>query len=239
LIAKATSISIVIPTLNEARYIDRTVTHLRKQARTVADIEILVVDAGSSDGTEDAVQALKVDWISKPEFKLKKYESLNFGLQVATSPIVLFLDADTLLPKHFDETIIAEIEKGCDGGAFEMRFSNADWKLSLLSVLNQIRYRIWKTCYGDQAIFCRKETALKIGGFPRTLMEAAYFSRRLSRIGRFKILRQKVFTSARRFDDHGFWIVLWFDFRVWLRFILGLSLSRHSGSYWEKNVKNG
>jgi len=232
-------LSIVIPTLNEESYVKETILHLLKAAKYPGLLEIMVVDAGSSDNTKGVVRDLPISWYYKPAFQLKKYASLNFGLKKAKAPIVQFLDADTLVPKGFDESIIQEIAKGNLAGAFEMRFLNADWRFFLLSKLNQIRYRTWKTCYGDQAIFCDKKAALEVGGFPETLMEAAYFCRRLKRRVKFKILNDKVLTSPRRFKDGGFWIVLWFDIRMWFRFIFERSLEKQSISYWEKNMKNG
>ena len=154
------------------------------------------------------------------------------------SEVVLFLDADTLLPKGFDEKIRNVLQrKGIVGGAFEMRFETPDFKLQVLSILNSIRYRIWKTYYGDQAIFCLRDQAHKVGGFPEALMEAAHFCRALSKSGRLVLIKERVITSPRRFVENGFWNVLWFDVRMWIRFVLNLDLKQHRSNYWKTNLQ--
>lgn len=234
------TISIIIPTLNEERYLRRTITHLLESASCVDHLELLVIDAGSKDNTLASISDLAISVFSKPSFQFKKHESLNFGLKKATGDVVLFLDADTLLPEDFDQLIVHELaDTQVIGGAFEMRFEEAVGKLFILSKLNQLRYHIWKTFYGDQAIFCKKEVAIKSGGFNNTLMEAAFFSRAIRKHGKLSIISKPVLTSTRRFDQGGFWIVLWFDIRMWVRFIFGLPLTKQSTSYWKENAKHG
>lgn len=234
------SISIIIPTLNEEKYLRKTIQQALNKAENPDKLEVIVIDAGSTDKTLEAVQGLPIVTYVKNEFKLQKHESLNFGLKQAIGDIVLFLDADTLLPVHFDAMIHEALAKERNiGGAFEMRFVNPDFKLYALSLLNSLRYNIWKTCYGDQAIFCKKATAEKLGGFDDTLMEAAHFCRSLSAIGRLEILKEPVLTSPRRFVEEGFWKVFWFDVKMWFRFVLGLELKKPKTSYWKTNLQNG
>ena len=199
---------------------------------------MIVIDAGSSDDTLGSIDNLPCVAISRPDFKLQKHRSLNHGLEIAKEKVVLFLDADTLLPQGFDAQILSALhEEGTVGGAFEMRFTETDTKLWLLSLINAIRYRIWKTFYGDQAIFCRKEAAMNIGGFPDTLMEAAHFCRSLRKEGKLNLLDQTVRTSPRRFQENGFWKVLWFDVKMWIRFIFDLDLKKPKTSYWKTNLQ--
>ena len=232
-------ISIIIPTLNEAKYVRSTILHTMTQAASRENLEILVIDAGSIDQTLDTISDLDVRTFVNSSFKLKKYKSLNFGLAQAKGEVVLFLDADTLLPKHFDTLVLEKMKKSSVGGAFEMRFVDPDLKLLLLSLFNSLRYNIWKTCYGDQAIFCKTSKALEVGGFEEMLMEAAHFCKALKKQGRFRIIRRPVRTSPRRFKDGGFWSVFWCDVKMWLRFVFGLDLKRFQKTYWTTNSQNG
>ena len=116
-------ISIVIPTLNEAEQLNAIIAHTRRQAFAPAELEIMVVDAGSTDGTLSTINDNHIRQFCKPEYALKKYKSLNYGIEQATSDILLFLDADTLLPKHFDLSIKEALtHTNVVGGAFEFSF---------------------------------------------------------------------------------------------------------------------
>lgn len=235
---KALGISIIIPTLNEASYLRHTVKHALSVADNKDHLELIVIDAGSNDCTLETIEDLHCTAISRPDFKLHKHESLNYGMEVAQHEIVLFLDADTLLPESFDFHILRALQqKGVVGGAFGMRFSDPDIKLWLLSMLNSCRYHLWKTFFGDQAIFCRKEVAIGVGGFPDSLMEAAHFCKSLLKEGKLRLLENKVSTSPRRFQENGFWKVLWFDVRMWIRFIFDLDLKKPKARYWKTNLQ--
>ena len=233
-------ISIIIPTLNEVQYLRNTVQNAIIHADFPDRLELLIVDAGSTDATLATINNLDVKTFTNIAFKLQKHKSLNFGLEQAKGEVVLFLDADTLLPKHFDTLITEKLkEETVVGGAFEMRFSNPDVKLLVLSIFNSLRYNIWKTYYGDQAIFCRREAALKVGGFQDTLMEAAHFCKAIRKLGQLRTVKQPVITSPRRFREGGFWSVFWYDVKMWFRFIFGRDLKKFQKTYWKTNLHNG
>lgn len=231
-------ISLIIPTLNEASGLKATIEHTRSMAKENDSLEIIVVDAGSNDGTLATINHSDLKVFVRPDFALKKYSSLNYGLEQSAGDVVLFLDADTLLPKHFDQSIRKALEKpGVVGGAFEFSFKNPDWKLFLLTIINQIRYRLDKAYYGDQAIFARKSILSKIGGVPaESLMEAAYLSKAMRKQGKLALIRPGIITSPRRFNEHGFFKVAWFDFIMFIRFNLGLPVSGYATKYWSKNL---
>jgi len=229
-------LSIVIPTLNEVDFLGNTIAHMLKVAHSPENFEILVIDAGSTDQTLESIEAYSCKAYSKPEFVLQKYQSLNLGLAESTADSVLFLDADTLLPHHFDQLIQTELrDSNVVGGAFEFDFQTKNFILSIIVLVNQIRYRIEKSYYGDQAVFCRRKVALKMGGYPeKSLMESAYFCRKLREQGKLRLINKSVKTSARRFIEHGILKVLWFDFRMWIRFLLRMDVQKFGGKYWKQ-----
>lgn len=230
-------ISIIIPTLNEAKTLKATIDHTRSVALNPENLEIIVVDAGSNDGTMDSIDD-SVTSFCEPQFALRKYESLNFGVSKSSGDVILFLDADTFLPKSFDSSISGVLKrKKVVGGAFEFSFDKPDWKLKLLTLINQIRYRIDRAYYGDQALFAKKSILTSIGGVPEEpLMEAAYLSRALRKKGKMALLRPGIITSPRRFNEHGFFKIFWFDLIMFIRFNLGLTVSGYAESYWNKNL---
>lgn len=232
-------LSVIIPTLNELRFLEKGIKNTLNKAFGVEALEIIVIDAGSSDQTLESIADLNVSTFSKPEFQLHKYSSLNFGIESANGDYLLFLDADTILPEHFDVLIEEKLSKqDVVGGAFEFAFQNPDWKLKIIQYINRIRYRYGKIYYGDQAVFCRRDVANRIGGFPeKRLMETAYFCKELKKHGNLCLIKKKVKTSPRRFHENGFFKVCWFDFTMWIRFIFNLSVDEYGERYWSANLK--
>lgn len=233
-------LSIIIPTLNEANYLSRTIEKTLNKAQEIDKLEIIIVDAGSSDGTLDTAGDFQLKSFSKPAFASKKYLSLNFGMENARGEVVLFLDADTTLPERFDAHIYEKLKDPMVvGGAFELTFENPDWKLLAIQWFNQLRYRLGQMYYGDQAVFCRRATALRVGGVPeKQLMESAFFCRKLKEEGMPSLIRQPVRTSPRRFIEHGFFKVSWFDLTMWIRFMLNLSVEEYGKKYWRFNLES-
>ncbi len=229
-------ISVVIPTLNEEAYIAQTINHLRKVAFQVNRLEIIVIDAGSDDQTVSIAQDVGTRTHVDKSLKGLKYRSLQEGVRLSSAKTIIFLDADTLLPVEFDKHIGHAIEAGNVGGAFDMKFGHGDWKYIGIVWLNQLRYRVDGAYFGDQAIFCTRKALELAGGVPdEPLMEASYLCRRLRKIGKLALVKAPVITSPRRFRDHGFWRVAWFDLGVWLRFLLGLSIRKFASDYWAYN----
>ena len=200
------TISVVIPTLNEADALPRTVRTLRDAA--TRSCEIVVSDCGSADNTQCVARAHGARVVGGGRCR---GDAMNRGAAVAIGDVLLFLHADTRLLPAFDASIARAIANGCVGGAFDFSFGADDrargidkQKLKVVKILNRIRFRWHRTFYGDQAIFCRRDAFEQIGGFDaKPLFEDARFSRRMGRVGRTAILQPPVKTSPRRFVERG------------------------------------
>jgi len=230
------NLSIIIPTLNEIDYLHETISHTFNAAHDPDNLEIIVVDSRSSDGTVESVNSLKCKTYCQPEFIHKKYENLNFGLAKSLGNTILFLDADTLLPEKFD-LLVEEIlqDSKVVGGAFEFDFREQGFLLWIIRTVNRIRYRMDQSYFGDQAVFCQKSIASKVGGFPeKALMESAYFCKELQKEGKLRLIKQPIKTSPRRFLEHGTLKVMWFDVRMWIRFLLGMDVQKFGEKYWRQ-----
>ena len=106
--AFAPPVSVIVPAYNEAKVIVRTVESLLAQ-EYAGDIEVVVVDDGSRDGTYDVACAAfgghpQVSVYSKPNGG--KASALNFGLARARHEIVICLDADTLFAPDTVEELV-------------------------------------------------------------------------------------------------------------------------------------
>lgn len=92
--AAAPSISVVLPTLNAARHLDACLTALRDQ-QYAGDVELIVPDAGSTDGTREIVEHFGGKVLENP---LKSGEAGKaVGVKAATGELVLLLDSDNIL----------------------------------------------------------------------------------------------------------------------------------------------
>ncbi|MEM6829363.1 MAG: glycosyltransferase [Bacteroidota bacterium] len=231
-------ISVIIPTLNEFEYLPGTVRQLLGAAKHPDQLELIVIDSGSSDGTIGSVESLPVTVFEKPEFALKKFASLNYGIHEAKGNILIFLDADTLLPYHFDVYVLKTLkQRKTVGGAFEFAFDSLNFWLRLIMLVNRFRYRMDGIYFGDQAIFCSRKVAIEVGGFPENeLMDAAFFCRRLRKKGKMRLVRKHAVTSSRRFTENGCIRVFWFDFTMWLRFHFFRKTTAQRETYWRFNL---
>ncbi|MEQ9402405.1 MAG: glycosyltransferase family 2 protein [Cyclobacteriaceae bacterium] len=236
----SSGISIIIPTLNEEAFLRPVIAHTLSNASDPNNLELIVVDAGSSDQTLATVSDLDISIFEKPDFKLKKYLSLNFGIDQSKGDVLIFLDADTLLPAHFDSMVLETLkDERVVGGAFEHSFDKTNWKLWCIQTYNRLRYRAGHIFFGDQAIFCKRSAAVRIGGFPsKQLMESAYFCKELKKEGKLRLIKHSIRTSSRRFEEHGFLKVSWFDLMMWFRFRLNLPVKEYGKKYWGMNLKS-
>ncbi len=200
-------------------------------------MEIIIVDNGSSDGTLKSIADMGVRIFEKPGLKGRKYAVLNFGYQHASGEVIVFLDADTLLPKDFDLLIARTLENPrVVGGAFDFEFQERQWYLKTLAAINRVRFRIDHNFLGDQALFCRKSILDQIGGYPeKMIMESSFLCRELRKHGQLKIAPARIRTSARRFLENGFLKVFWYDFKVWINYLLGLNTDKFGAAYWQHN----
>jgi rSAM/selenodomain-associated transferase 2 len=194
------TLSVVIPTLDEAARIGR---RLRELAGQRVD-EVVVADGGSRDGTPDLARAAAgVRVVSAPR---GRGQQLNAGARVAHGDVLLFLHADTQLPddaRDWIEQVLAE--PTVVAGAFRVRTvadDGANWLGPLLRIAD-IRSHLTRLPYGDQALFVRRAAFERVGGFPdEPLMEDVALVRRLRRIGRVVTVPAYVTASGRRFLKH-------------------------------------
>ena len=107
-------ISVIIPVLNEAKNIGGLLDYLVQNSNDPLISEILVVDGGSTDGSQKIVSELsktqpKIIGLNSPKGRAKQ---MNFGASQSKGSVLYFLHADSIPPKHFDQYIIEAIDKG-------------------------------------------------------------------------------------------------------------------------------
>jgi glycosyltransferase involved in cell wall biosynthesis len=234
-------LSIVIPTLNESRYLAAAVDSVRRQASSGPPHEVIVADCGSSDGTSELAEHLGVLLLRPTPALDSRAAACNSGAMYATGDVLLFLDADSLLPNGYDTAIArALLDPQTIGGAFEFALDGRCPSLRVVEMVNRVRYRIWPWYYSDQGLFVRSAVFRRVGGFPqRRIMESSDLCRILWRRGRLALIQRPLRTSARRFLAGGVLRVLAKDVGIWFRDLVGLATEPFGEAYQDDNRRRG
>jgi rSAM/selenodomain-associated transferase 2 len=234
-------LSVIIPTLNEARYLAAAVRALRTRAVLGASHEVIVADCGSTDGSAELAARLGTVVVQDNPRLDSRAAALNAGAAHATGDVMLFLDADTHAPQGYDRAIERALrDPHVVGGAFEFALDGSELGLRIVEFINRVRYRIWPYFYGDQGIFVRASVFHQIGGYPRRrILEASDLCRKLNRKGKLVLLHKPMKTSPRRFLDGGVYRVLAHDAWVWMLDMMRLSTERYGPAYQHENWRRG
>jgi rSAM/selenodomain-associated transferase 2 len=219
-------ISIIIPVLNEATIIKKTLSQLTQYS----EIEIIVVDGGSQDNTVAIAKssAKVITVIGKG-----RAGQMNAGANVAQSDILLFLHADTQLPANFIELVSKTLKQNqIIAGAFELAIDASGIPLRGIEILVKVRSRLLSLPYGDQALFISKQAFIKAGGFADLpIMEDFEFIQRVGKLGRIAIAPAAVTTSGRRWQKLGVWQTTLINQLMIAGYYLGISPAKLSKFY--------
>lgn len=191
-------ISVVIPTVNEAANIQKTL----ESVGLADNRETIVVDGGSRDNTASLARSRGATVLTCGPPRARQ---MNRGAEAATGNILLFLHADTRVPEKFDAHIINALgQSNVAAGAFELRIDSPLPALRRIERLANWRSRRLRLPYGDQGIFMFRERFHQMGGYPDIpIMEDFELARRLKRKGDVVTLNVPVVTSPRRWEHLG------------------------------------
>ena len=202
--AKKITLSIVIPTWNEEKYLPRLLNSIKKQ--NYETYEIIIADADSKDKTRKIAKnyGCKVVKGGMPAV------GRNNGAKNARGEIILFLDADSEVENDFIENALANIkEKNIDvAGSYLYPSTNKILDKIFLSVFNLwiflTQYFYPNAC--GTGVFCKKWLHEKIKGFDKSvkLGEDMDYVKRAGKFGKFGIIENsRVIYSMRRYENEG------------------------------------
>ncbi|MFQ5502137.1 MAG: TIGR04283 family arsenosugar biosynthesis glycosyltransferase [Phycisphaerae bacterium] len=229
-------LSVIIPTLNESRTLERTIGWVRLRGADKS-VELIVADCGSSDETVTLAERLGLRVATGASLN-SRARACNAGAALATGDTLLFLHADCEVPDLFDRLIAGALaHPRAVGGAFEFKLDGPELRLRFVEQINRLRYRLMMEYYGDQGIFVRRSVFEACGGYlDLPILEDAHFCRLVSRFGVLRLIRSEIRTSPRRFYHGGILRTLAMDAVIWVWNLLCMNPNFFAAVYRRENL---
>jgi glycosyltransferase involved in cell wall biosynthesis len=193
--------SFIIPAYNEEALIGRTLDALRESAAHLeGGFEIIVANDGSTDRTPEIARQKGARIIDVKKRQIAAVR--NAGASIAIGQILIFVDADTLVPAN---TVVA-MEKllqcpGVVAGGARLDFDRPPpWWGRIGAGFFLFIYFAQRLAAGG-FLFTRRDAFEKAGRWDERYFagEEIHLSRALKRLGKLRIVREPVITSARKF----------------------------------------
>jgi len=225
------NVSIIIPVLNEYSALLKLLPSLLARCEN-DQLELIVCDGGSSDLTHPYIRQLQIEsvhikWLP---CDLGRAKQMNAGAKIAKHECLLFLHADTQLPKQWPNLIAGKV-----WGRFDVRLSGRHLMLRVVEKMMNWRSCITQVATGDQAIFVQKKVFQSIGGFPDlAIMEDIAVSKILRQHTPIYCVKTPLLTSSRRWDNNGIFKTIVLMWRLRGAYFLGVSPSRLAKQYYPK-----
>lgn len=207
--------SIIIPTLNESSTLSFALKDLLSGIENPSRVEVIICDGGSKDDTLTQAQQFPVIVLNTQKGRALQ---MNEGAELASGKWLIFLHADTRLPKNWMHLI-----QHChaDWGRFDVRLTGKHWLFRWIEKAINLRSRKTSVATGDQVLFFRRALFQDLGGFPALpLMEDVAITKAARKLQLPANIRQPVITSSRRWEQHGIIrtvLLMWFlRFAYWI-----------------------
>ncbi len=198
---------VIIPTYNEERALPHTLASVFAQSER--SFHVIVVDGGSTDRTREILHRdSRLTLCTAPKGRASQ---MNAGAhqamqhQATGNDWLLFLHADTQLPATaFQQLTQLGAIPSVQAGGFLHRFTGSDWRLRMISWLDNLRCTRSRIIYGDQALFVRQYLFMHLEGFPdQPVLEDVAFGEKLLTHTVPHILPLKAVTDSRKFIKMG------------------------------------
>lgn len=221
------ALCIVVPVLDEADSLGDRLLQLQQFRGRGA--RVVVVDGGSHDNTLEIARHHADLAFRAPR---GRGAQMNAGAAACPADVLLFLHADTRLPDNADALIESAMLGRCAWGRFDVRIDSRRPALRFVEGAMNLRSRWTGIATGDQALFVRHDLFCAVAGFPDIpLMEDIAMSRMLLRHGSPACLKERVTTSARRWERHGVLRTILLMWRLRAAYFLGANPARLALKY--------
>jgi len=222
-------VSIILPVLNEAGLINPAILAL--QAMSDGHAEIIVVDG---DPLGSTINGITVDGVRTAVGEKGRARQMNHGAELASGDILLFLHVDTKLPLNAISLMSQALRsKRFVAGAFTLGFDTKRAIFRVAETYVAFRTRLTRVPFGDQAIFVRRDYFERMGGYNDIpIMEDVEFMKRVRKRGdTICIVREKVMTSPRRYEQEGIFFCTFRNMALQLLYASGVSPKRLASWY--------
>lgn len=194
-------ISLIIPTLNE-------VINIRKLLETLVahpayhQLEVIVVDGGSDDGTRQMVGLFENVALVKSDIASRAIQ-MNLGAQLASFDVLYFVHADVGLPDSFFADIEQAVKISPYGG-FRYKFKSSHPLLRINAYFS--RFPMMWCRGGDQTMYITRQLFEELNGFDEQycVMEDFDLLRRAKGLADYHIIKKNVIVSARKYDKNNY-----------------------------------
>ena len=222
-------ITIVVPCKNEENYIAHLLMHLRNQM--IGSTRIIIADC-STDNTREVIQTMKgnlnVEIIEGGPVSIAK----NNGAKLATTPYILFIDADV---RFFKTTVIRDAVEEIESNNLDLIGLNAKCYdrdvvasigFSIFNVINNVLKYFSPFAVGA-FMLTRRDRFEEYGGFPEKFSTSEdYFLSRMYSPKKFKILNHYFGQDSRRFKKMGYFGMA--------AYLIKNFINRNNKEYWDR-----
>jgi rSAM/selenodomain-associated transferase 2 len=224
-------ISVIIPTLNAAAHLPRTLAPLVAGVAQGLVKQVIVADGGSTDATLEIADAAGCDSVASPPGRAKQ---MRAGVAGAKGNWLLFLHADTALAQGWVEEAARFIDapRGrLRAAAFRLAFDDDAPEARRVVAWARLRARLLSLPYGDQGLLLSRFFYDALGGFSDIpLMEDVEIVRRIG-ARRLTLLETEAVTSAEKFRRDGYSKRAWRNLVLTARYLMGADPADLANAY--------
>ena len=214
------TLSVLVPVLDEMPRLPERLGLLARAAREHrGEVEIIVADGGSSDGSLEAARALGLHVLVA---RRGRGTQLRAAAQAARGRWLWTVHADAEVAPGTLERVLLHARRGTHPWAFTRTRIDAPGAFyGLLATLTEIRARWLKLPYGDQGVLIKRSLFEQVGGYADVpLMEDVLLARRLARHASPACLGGRLTLDGRRWKRHGLARVSFTNLSLLARFLL-------------------
>ena len=219
-------LSIIIPVLNEADCLDKSLTRLFEDPWIARNGEVIICDGGSRDDSLAIAHRYPCRIVHSAAGRALQ---MNKGAEIAQGHQLLFLHADSALPANLGEQFPA----AASWGYFHLRLDDKAVVYRIIESAINLRSRMTRIAGGDQGLFFTQNFFYKLGAFPAIpLMEDVAICNSARRQAKPLMIISPIQSSSRRWQRNGVLKTILLMWSLRLAYWLGVDPDRLHRIYY-------